>query len=80
MTGLIDSAFGRITSIPRSLKIIPKEASTPQKSLDILRGKIKPKGSSLFGKPLTRIGRQSRSLLGTEVEEKKGRGTLLTSK
>lgn len=79
MTALINKSFSRATSIPRKLNIIPEEASTPQKSFDVIRGKIKPKGRSLFGKPLTEIGRRSRTLLGTELEQGRGRGSTLIS-
>ena len=76
-TGVLNKAFGRATSIPRKLKIIPKNADTPQGALDILRGKSAPQGSSFFGRPLGAIGRQNRTILGT-TKKKGSRGESLT--
>ena len=61
---LANKAFGNMTAIPRKLGIIPKEMKTPQGAIDVVRGKTKPQGSSLLGRPLTQLGRTSRSLLG----------------
>jgi hypothetical protein len=56
MTDIANQAFGRLTSIPRKLKVLPEEARTPQGMIDISRGKKKPKHSSLFGDSLYRQG------------------------
>ena len=56
MSGLIDKALGNVTAIPRKLNIIPEETKTSQGIIDLARGKIKPTGKSLLGKPIKIVG------------------------
>ena len=70
----INAAFGRLTSIPRKLNVLPENAKTPQGTADILRGKTAPEGNSFFGSGMASVGRSSRTLLGTEKKkDAKGR-------
>ena len=87
MGGLANNAFRVATTIPRKLKILPKNITTPQKAIDVARGKIEPSRGALLSKPLEEQGRIRRSIgtlfgrgaLKDNEEKKKARGsTLLT--
>ena len=60
MGDILNSSFGRATSIARRSNILPEETATPQGSIDLARGKTKPKSKSLFGKPITEFGRTNK--------------------
>lgn len=64
MSGLVNTAFKTMTAIPRALHIIPQEMKTPQGVIDVVRGKTKPQGNSLVGKPLAMLGKTNKTLLG----------------
>ena len=60
MAPLLNKSFGRATSIPRKLDILPEETATPQGSVDILRGKKRPSGGGMLGTALGQFGRTTK--------------------
>jgi hypothetical protein len=77
MTGLIESGFGRATSIPRRLKILPKNVSTPQKAIDVARGKEAARKGAVFSKAMSQVGRQTGDILDVEKRKDKRGRTIL---
>ncbi len=87
MGGLANNAFRNITAIPRKTSVLPGNITTPQKAIDVARGKIEPSRGALLSKPLEEQGRIRRPIgtlfgrgaLKDSEEKKKARGsTLLT--
>lgn len=68
--GLLNQSFGRMTSVGRKLNILPEEMKTPQGTLDIFRGKTKPKGGTFFGSAIKRFGKRTKSILGEDQQTK----------
>lgn len=52
-------AFGNATSISRKVGVTPEGASSPQRSVDMFRGKRRIKGSSVHGRSYQRATRSS---------------------
>ena len=69
MGQVINAGFKNATWGSRKLKILPDNMDTPQGAVDVIRGKTAPHGGSILGKPLKRLGKQSRTLLGTKQKE-----------
>ena len=58
-----DSALKLGTAQGRAMKILPEESKTFQGLIDMGRGKVKPGSSSLLGKPISVVGKQSEKFL-----------------
>jgi len=77
MTGMINSGFGRMTSVSRKVKVLPKNVSTPQKAVDVARGKEAARKGAVFSKSMSQIGRQTGDILDVEKKkDKHGRSIL----
>lgn len=79
MTGsnILNSAFRRATSIPRKIGVLPENLTSPQKAVDIVRGKEAAREGAASSKSLSAIGGQFGDILNTKrKKDKKGRSIL----
>lgn len=54
-----NKAFSNATGIARRSGVLPEDATSPQRSIDILRGKRRTKGGSIFARSFQRATRSS---------------------
>lgn len=54
-----NKAFGNATALSRKASVLPEDASSPQRTIDMMRGKRRIRGSSIFRNASQRSVRSS---------------------